>query len=100
MVRLTTNQIKPMKKIYFTQVADSRFTPDTKKEMTRIVSQIDVKLGNASIKYWRSDIRDLDWGDTTSQKRVDYRIDKTPMFTYNQLFKIINSVKATPYSIQ
>lgn len=42
----------------------------------------------------------LTWKDGTTQRRTDYRIEKTRGFTYNQLFMLVNSIQAPFYKIK
>ena len=50
---------------------------------------------NASGEYYF-----LKWEDGTTQYRVDYIVEKTKGFTYKDLYRAVNSVKACYYQVK
>ncbi len=90
-----------MKKIIFQQIADSRFCDDIVKEIEKLKNGTDEAIEKIGAKNIASGICEfLKWKDGTAQYRVDYIVEKTKDFTYNDLYKAVNSVKACYYQVK
>jgi hypothetical protein len=90
-----------MARIIFQQIADNRFSQNIVKEIERLKNETDTALEKIGTKNTGSGIcRFVDFQDGTKQYRVDYIIEKEKHFTYNDLYKAVNSVKAVPYTIK
>lgn len=90
-----------MKKIKFQQIADSRFNKNIVKEIERLKNGTDEAIAKIGAKNRASGIcYFLDFKDGTKQYRVDYIVEKTKDFTYNELYKAVNSVKACYYQVK
>ena len=90
-----------MKTIRFQQIADSRFTDSIIKEIERLKNGTDEAIGKIGAKNRLSGICDfIDFKDGTTQYRVDYIVEKTKDFTYNDLYSAVNSIQACYYQIK
>lgn len=90
-----------MKRIIFQQIADSRFCDSIVKEIERLKEGTDQAIAKIGAKNNASGICEfLKWKDGTTQYRVDYIVEKTKAFTYNDLYKAVNSVKACYYRVK
>ena len=90
-----------MKRIIFQQIADSRFCDDIVKEIEKLKNGTDEAIEKIGAKNKASGICEfLKWNDGTMQYRVDYIVEKTKAFTYNDLYKAVNSVKACYYKVK
>lgn len=89
-----------MRILTFSQILDSRFCENNKEEIVKIEQQLKAKLNIEGVKIKSFDIRKIDFGDCT-QYRQDYFILKTTRrITWNDIYKIVNSVRATPYTFR
>ena len=90
-----------MKKIIFQQIADSRFCDNIVKEIEKLKDGTDEAIAKIDARNIASGICEfIDFKDGTQQYRVDYIVEKTKDFTYNDLYKAVNSVKACYYKIK
>ena len=90
-----------MKRIIFQQIADNRFCDDIFTEIKRLKRKTDEALKKIGAKNKASgEYNFLKWGDGTTQYRVDYIVEKKKDFTYNDLYKAVNSVKACYYKVK
>lgn len=90
-----------MAKIIFQQIADDRFHDNIVKEIERLKSETDKALKTIGTHNQSSGIcRFVEFPDGGTQYRVDYIINKEKHFTYNDLYKAVNNVKAVPYTIK
>ena len=90
-----------MKRIIFQQIADSRFCDDIVKEIEKLKNGTDEAIEKIGAKNIASGICEfLKWKDGTAQYRVDYIVEKTKDFTYDDLYKAVNSVKACYYKVK
>lgn len=90
-----------MKKIIFQQIADSRFCDNIVKEIEKLKDGTDEAIAKIGAKNIASGIcQFIDFKDGTTQYRVDYIVEKTKDFTYNDLYKAVNSVKACYYQVK
>ena len=93
------------RKLYFQQITDSRFMneedclPILNERIEKLKKLLDIENLNITV----SDPRLLEWGkaegaDEHIQYRADFVIEKkTRKVTWNDIYKIVNSVKAVPY---
>ena len=90
-----------MKKIIFEQIADNRFSNNIVTEIERLKIGTDEAISKIGAKNIASGICEfIDFKDDTKQYRVKYIIEKKDTFTYRELFKSINAVKACYYQIK
>lgn len=88
-----------MRKIQFTFIEDGRFPKWKKlKDMDRELKKI-IKYNDKITLYFEGETRLLTWDDNTTQLRKKYIIEKTGEITYNEIYKLINSVNAVPYKL-
>jgi len=90
-----------MKTVYFQIIADSRSCEDIDKKILDLDTRLQKVLSDNNIVFTFKDYSGLlTWEDGTTQRRTDYRIEKTRGFTYNQLFMLVNSIQAPFYKIK
>jgi len=93
------------RKLYFQQITDSRFMneedclPILNKRIKELKKLLDIENVNVTV----SDPMLLEWGkaegvDEHIQYRADFVIEKkTRKITWNDIYKIVNSIEAVPY---
>lgn len=89
----------PVRCITFEQIVDSRFDDISKGEkiLNDRKNEI-IELCGDDFSVYTNKIKFLDWGDDESQYRQRYYIRKNNNnVSWNDLYKIVNSVKAVPY---
>jgi hypothetical protein len=91
--------MKNKRLLKFTQITDDRFNGN-KNQLEKIVQEIKEKLSLPGIQINITDIREVNFG-TNKQWRADFYINKeNPKFTWNDIYKIVNSVKAVSYHFE
>ena len=85
--------------VTFEQIADSRFDDISKGEKILNDRKDEIiELCGDDFSVYTNKIEFLDWGDDESQYRQRYYIRKNNNnVSWNDLYKIVNSVKAVPY---
>ena len=93
------------RKLYFQQITDSRFMneedclPILNERIEKLKKLLDIENLNIAV----SDPRLLEWGKAEGvEEHIQYRADfiiekKTRKVTWNDIYKLVNSVKAVPY---
>lgn len=93
------------RKLYFQQITDSRFMnkedclPILNERIEKLKKLLDIENLNITV----SEPRLLEWGKAEGvEEHIQYRADfiiekKTRRVTWNDIYKIVNSVKAVPY---
>jgi|LSQX01.3.fsa_nt_gb hypothetical protein len=93
------------RKLYFQQITDSRFEneedclPILNKRIEKLKKLLDIENVNITV----SNPRLLEWGKAEgAEEHIQYRADfiiekKTRKVTWNDIYKMVNSVKAVPY---
>ena len=90
-----------MKTIYFQMIADNRFHENIAGEIDLLHKAVTLILEENGVKVRTDGIAQfIDFKDGTKQYRIDYAIPKTKAHTYNQIYKLINSVQAVPYTVK
>lgn len=93
------------RKLYFQQITDSRFMnkEDCLPTLNDIVEKLKKLLDIENLNITVSDPRLIEWGKAEGvEEHIQYRVDfiiekKTRKVTWNDIYKIVNSVKAVPY---
>ena len=82
-------------------IADSRFHKNIVTEIENLHNQVVDVCDTFDIPLHTNNIFNfVDFKDGTTQYRVDYRIEKTKAHTYNQIYSLINNIKAVPYTVK
>ncbi len=93
------------RRLYFQQITDSRFMNEEdcllilNERIEKLKKLLDIENVNITV----SNPRLLEWGkakgvDEHIQYRADFIIEKkTRKITWNDIYKIVNSIKAVPY---
>ena len=82
-------------------IADNRFHENIAGEIDRLHKAVTSILEENGVEVKTDGIaRFIDFKDGTRQYRIDYAIPKTKDHTYNQIYKLINSVRAVPYTVK
>jgi len=94
-----------VKRLYFQQITDSRFKkeedclPVLKERIEKLKKLLDIESLNIIV----SEPKLLEWGKAEGvEEHIQYRADfiiekKTRKITWNDIYKIVNSVEAVPY---
>lgn len=87
-----------MRKLVFEMISDSRFE-DYQKEGRARCAEVKKKLDLDGITLEYDTLRDIEFGDGTKQLRQKFYVSKnTRKYTWNDIMKLVNSVRAVPYS--
>lgn len=88
-----------MKKLYFTQITDSRFDENIETLLDERTEKIKSLLNIDGITVFSGNKRQIDFG-TNIQWRIDFIVTKnTRKLSWNDIYRIVNSVKAVPYKL-
>lgn len=103
-----------MRTLYFTQITDDRFDKNIKQLLEERIQKLKELLNIEGVELVVSDIEDIHfnghteyWKDGTvayqepanNQCRCRFQVRKTTRkLTWNDVYKIVNSVKPVPYS--
>ena len=103
-----------MRTLYFTQITDDRFDKNIKQLLEKRIEKLKELLNIEGVELVVSDIEDIHfnghteyWKDGTvayktdpnNQCRCRFQVRKTTRkITWNDIYKIVNSVKPVPYS--
>lgn len=89
-----------MRILYFEQITDNRFDEDIYNLLENRVKKLKELLNIDGVEVNTSMIYDVDFG-TNKQCRCKFYIKKnTRKVTWNDIYKIVNSVKAVPYTFR
>lgn len=83
--------------LVFEQIVDSRFEKEPLKKINSIVKKLDNILNKNSILFEHTNLQLINFVDNNFQYRVKYKIKNKANLTWNDVYKLINSVKAVPY---
>lgn len=87
--------------LVFTQIADSRFYDDPELEIKNRIDSLQSQLNSLQgISFERENLkRMISIGDDDIQYRITFYVQKTDKSViWNDIYKIVNSVKAVPYN--
>ena len=88
-----------MKKLYFTQITDSRFDKNIETLLDERAEKIKSLLNIDGITVFAGNKRKIDFTENT-QFRIDFIVTKnTRKLSWNDIYKLVNSVKAVPYKL-
>lgn len=86
-----------MRTLYFEQVTDDRFDKDIYNLLESRVEKLKKLLNIDGVEVNTSKIYEVDF-DSNKQYRCNFTIRKTTKkITWNDIYKIVNSVKPAPY---
>ena len=88
------------KSVYFSMIADSRFTKDINKEIDKLHKGVlEVLRDKNKFKLYFMDKHFIDWEETKSKQiRIYYRVEINKKNTrLNDLYGLVNSIKAVYY---
>lgn len=86
--------------LYFEQITDDRFDTDIYNLLEKRVKQIKELLNIEGVEVITGNIYDVDFG-TNKQCRCKFYVKKnTRKITWNDVYKLVNSVKAVPYTFR
>lgn len=86
--------------LYFEQITDDRFDTDIYNLLENRVKKLKELLNIECVEVSTGNIYDVDFG-TNKQCRCKFYVKKdTRKVTWNDIYKIVNSVKAVPYSFR
>ena len=86
--------------LYFEQITDDRFDENIYNLLDKRVRKIKELLNIDGVEVYTSMIYDVDFG-TNKQCRCKFYVHKhTKKVTWNDIYKIVNSVKAVPYTFK
>ena len=83
----------------FQQIADNRFVSDVNEEIERLKDEVCKALDKLpGVEYECHDFHGLlKWDDGEIQRRYTFYVKKDRQVTWNDVFTVVNSVKAVPY---
>lgn len=88
------------KTLVFQQITDDRFDGNILETLQERVQQIKDLLRLDGVEVSVSEPRLVEF-DTNNQYRVNFEITKTTRkITWNDIYKLVNSVKAVPYKFR
>lgn len=86
--------------LYFEQITDDRFDENIYNLLDKRVRKIKELLNIDGVEVYTDMIYDVDFG-TNKQCRCKFYVHKhTKKVTWNDIYKIVNSVKAVPYTFK
>ena len=86
-----------MRTLYFEQITDDRFNKDIYNLLENRVKRLKELLNIDGIELKTSNIYEIDF-EMNKQCRCKFFIKKnTKKLTWNDIYKIVNSIKAVPY---
>ena len=89
-----------MRMLCFEQITDDRFDTDIYNLLENRVRKIKELLNIEGVEVSTGNIYDVDFG-TNKQCRCKFYVKKnTRNVTWNDIYKIVNSVKAVPYTFR
>ena len=89
-----------MRTLYFEQITDDRFDKDIYNLLENRVKKLKELLNIDGVEVNTSVIYEVDF-DSNKQCRCNFTIRKnTRKATWNDIYKIVNSVKAVPYTFR
>jgi len=89
-----------MKILCFTQITDDRFEADIYNLLKNRIEKIKELLNIDGVEVNTGNIHEIDF-ETNKQCRCNFFVKKkTRNITWNDIYKLVNSVKAVPYSFK
>lgn len=86
-----------MRTLYFEQITDDRFDKDIYNLLENRVEKLKELLNIDGLEVNTSNIYEVDF-DNNKQCRCEFYIKKnTRKLTWNDIYKIVNSIKSAPY---
>ena len=86
--------------LYFTQITDDRFDTDIKNLLEKRTDRLKKLLNLEGVEVTVSPIEEIRF-DGNNQCRCRFEIKKTTnKVTWNDIYKIVNSVKPVPYNFR